>query len=135
MPAETAPIAGRSCDGCTYCCVLPEIDHFDKPADMPCRHCVDGQGCAIYAERPALCRDFLCLWRTDAGLGPEWRPVAAHMLLYRQGPQLTVLVDPAVPQAWKAQEPQLRRWAAEAAAEGGYVIVFAGDAVFRIASA
>lgn len=55
------------------------------------------------------------------------------MMIYRQGPQITVLVDPDFPEIWK-QAPYaetLQRWAREG--EGGqYVIVFVGDAVFKV---
>jgi len=71
---------------------------------------------------------------TSRSLGPEWTPSTAHMMVYAQGPQTTVLVDPAYPDAWK-NEPhgsQLRRLAAQAESSGGYVIVFVGDAVFKV---
>lgn len=124
----------RSCGTCTFCCRLPEIEAFDKPANAWCQHCVEGKGCSIYEARPELCRDFLCLWMTDVRLGPEWKPGAAKLMAYRQGPQITILVDPDHPGAWR-REPiggQLRQWAADAAASGGYVIVFAGDDVFKV---
>lgn len=133
MPDDAA-LPGRSCGSCTLCCRLPEIEAFAKPANVLCSHCRPGAGCTIYATRPALCRDFLCLWRTSASLGPEWNPAETGMMVYVQGPQTTVLVDPALPDAWK-REPyaaRLRQWAAEAEPLGGYVIVFVGDAVFKI---
>lgn len=72
---------------------------------------------------------------TDHDLGPEWEPTVAKMMVYGQGDQLTVLVDPDHPQAWR-QEPyanQLTAWATEAAGRGGYVIVFVGDDVYKVA--
>lgn len=128
---------GRVCGTCTLCCELPEIDEFSKPANVACQHCQAGTGCAIYDRRPSLCRDFLCLWMADDMLGPEWEPSVAHMMVYRQGPQITVLVDPEWSLAWKS-EPyagQLTKWASNAAGEGRYVIVFVGDAVFKVAPA
>lgn len=134
MHPAAAIVEGRSCGVCTLCCRLPEIDLFDKPANAWCTHCIEGKGCAVYAERPAVCRDFLCLWRTDATLGEEWNPERAKMMVYEQGPQITVLVDPAYPEIWK-NEPyrtQLRHWAAAAEGDKGYVIVFCQDDVFKI---
>ena len=134
MYPSPATIAGRSCGTCTLCCRLPDIDLFDKPANVWCRHCVAGKGCSIYADRPSVCRDFLCLWMTDAGFAEIWEPSRSHMMVYRQGPQITVLVDPDHPDIWR-REPyhaQLRDWAREAEATGGYVIVFRQDDVFKI---
>lgn len=128
------PQTHRTCGSCTLCCRLPDIDELLKPANEWCIHCVDGMGCKIYQSRPQTCRDFLCLWMTDPNLGPEWEPTKAHMMVYTQGPQMTMLVDPAYPDVWK-EEPysaQLRSRALDMAPHGGYIIVFVGDTVFKI---
>lgn len=127
-------LTSRTCGTCTFCCHLPDIETLDKPANTLCRHCIEEKGCTIYGTRPKLCRDFLCLWRTSDMLGPEWQPQTAGMMIYRQGQQTTVLVDPARPDAF-SREPYasgLRQMAAEAEPLGGYVIVFAGDAVTKM---
>ena len=132
-PAAT-DLSLRACGTCTLCCRLPDIEVLSKPANAWCRHCVEDRGCRIYDDRPQTCRDFLCLWRTDAGLGPEWDPSSAKMMLYRQGPQTTVLVDPAHPEIWRTEPYRsgLAAIAAEAEAGGGYVILFVGDHVSRV---
>lgn len=135
-PMHPSPtiVSGRSCGTCTLCCRLPDIDLFDKPANAWCRHCIEGKGCSIYADRPSVCRDFLCLWMTEEVVGEAWEPSRSHMMIYRQGPQITVLVDPGHPDIWR-REPyhaQLRAWADEAEPNGGYVIVFWQDDVFKI---
>lgn len=131
-PVETvALVPGRNCGTCSLCCILPEIAEFDKPANQPCRHCVAGGGCDAYDARPATCRDFYCLWRTEAALTPEWEPQISRMMLYRQGPQLTVLVEPEAGSIWR-ETPYLEWLEAQARvlkAQGGYVVVYAGDAV------
>ncbi|CAN7716573.1 hypothetical protein [Neorhizobium sp. LjRoot104] len=56
------------------------------------------------------------------------------MLVYDQGPQLTVLVNPHHPATWR-QEPyssDLKDWARAAEARGHYVILFCGDEVVKI---
>jgi hypothetical protein len=71
---------------------------------------------------------------TRPDLGPEWDPLVSRMMIYEQGPQTTVLVDPDHPALWR-EEPykaQLEAWAMAAAERGGYVIVFVGDAVFKV---
>lgn len=127
-------VAGRSCGPCTLCCRLPEIDAFDKPADAWCTHCVAGKGCSIYADRPSVCRDFLCLWMTSEDLGAEWEPARSHMMIYGQGPQITVLADPDHPDLWRSEpyHAQLKAWAKGSEAAGGYVIVFWRDEVHKI---
>jgi len=134
MDHVSSIVAGRACNACTLCCRLPDIDHFDKPADEWCLHCVAGQGCSIYAERPSVCREFLCLWMTDHDLGEEWEPSRSHVMIYRQGPQITVLADPDFPDVWRQDPylPQLQSWAEEAARSGGYVIVFWRNEVVKI---
>lgn len=124
-------VAGRACGSCSLCCILPDIDELEKPANVVCRHCVPGGGCQSYAVRPQTCRDFLCLWRTEPLLGTHWDPAVSHMMIYVQGPQTTVLVDPAHPAIWQ-QEPyfgELRQRAGEARRRGGYLIVYVGDDV------
>lgn len=56
------------------------------------------------------------------------------MLVYAQGPQLTVLVDPDYPEQWKTghYRADLQQWADEAEKEGGYLILFCGDEVQKI---
>lgn len=134
MQAVTAIVSGRSCGTCTLCCRLPEIEEFSKPANDWCRHCVAEKGCRIYDDRPQLCRDFLCRYMTDATMPEAWAPEQSHMMVYGQGPQLTVLVDPDHADIWQAApyRDDLSRWAGEAEADGGYVILYAGDAVKRI---
>jgi hypothetical protein len=131
--STSTPLGARACGSCTLCCRLPDIDALEKPANDWCRHCIDGEGCRIYEQRPQLCRDFLCLWRTDEGLDDSWDPARSRMMIYRQGPQVTVLVDPDYPEIWK-QTPYaetLQHWA-RAGEAGQYVIVFVGDAVFKL---
>ena len=124
-------VPGRDCGSCSLCCILPDIAEFDKPANEPCRHCLVGGGCDAYDVRPSTCRDFFCLWRTDATLGPEWEPSVSRMMMYAQGPQLTVLVEPEAGEIWR-EAPYLDGLEARARAlkpHGGYVVVYAGEEV------
>lgn len=129
---DAYPIPDRACGTCTLCCELPDIDELDKPANELCGHCTRDVGCRAYQTRPATCRAFLCAWRTDEGLGAHWDPRVSHMMVYRQGPQFTVLVDPRYPRAWR-NEPHLTELKERAGGDGeGYVIVFIGDEVVKI---
>jgi uncharacterized protein len=53
------------CLKCGTCCTAPDITALGKPLGTRCAHLDDEGLCAIYAERPAVCRgyqaDRLCL--------------------------------------------------------------------------
>lgn len=124
-------VPGRDCGSCSLCCILPDIAEFDKPANEPCRHCLPGGGCDAYDVRPSTCRDFYCLWRTDPTLGDVWEPRVSRMMMYGQGPQLTVLVEPEAAAIWR--DAPYHGWLEEKARSlkpaGGYVVVYAGEDV------
>ncbi|MHA6297675.1 CxxCxxCC domain-containing protein [Devosia sp. CAU 1758] len=77
------PISGRECEGCTACCAFPPIhtDTLQKPANILCPHCVEGQGCSVYAVRPGVCQGFFCGWFFLPELGPEWHPKRSGVVL------------------------------------------------------
>lgn len=124
----------RECNHCTLCCRLPDIEELSKPANITCSQCIEGFGCKTYKARPQTCRDFQCDWITDPTLEAEWEPVNCHMMLYRQGPQRTILVDPRFANIWR-REPfatLISAMARRSEAEGGYLILFAGEEAHRI---
>lgn len=56
----------RSCGKCQACCVTVGVKEIAKPPGQRCAsQCA--KGCAIYAERPAGCRDYACLWLSGYG--------------------------------------------------------------------
>ena len=48
----------RDCTGCGACCAAPDISTLGKPLGVPCQHLDDACRCAIYAERPPVCRQY-----------------------------------------------------------------------------
>jgi uncharacterized protein len=54
-----------ACFGCGACCVAPDIAALGKAIGVPCPHLQSDNRCAIYADRPQVCRDYaaddLCL--------------------------------------------------------------------------
>jgi Fe-S-cluster containining protein len=70
------PLPDRQCGGCTRCCTALGIDSpgLRKDRGVPCRHLAAGGGCGIYGDRPAVCREYLCLWRVAEELPEEARP-------------------------------------------------------------
>jgi hypothetical protein len=65
--------APRACGACSLCCTVLRVDELRKLGGTPCVHEREGGGCGIYAERPAICRAYQCLW-LRGGLGDDDRP-------------------------------------------------------------
>jgi hypothetical protein len=97
---------GRSCGTCSLCCKVFDVPPVNnKPAGKWCDHCKPGRGCAIWTDRPAMCRDYHCHWHYDLSLGAEWRPDVAKFILSREpgGIWLSIVADMAQPNAWRRE--------------------------------
>jgi hypothetical protein len=103
---------------CSLCCKVVGVEEIAKAGGVWCHH-ARRSGCSIYSERYASCRSFYCVWMTDSGLGPEWKPERAKFALVRtnSGPHLTACVDPGFPTAWRRSPyyDGLKQWAIEGA--------------------
>lgn len=123
----------RVCGTCTLCCKVLGIAALDKPMGRWCPKCAIGKGCTIYDERPPECRTFNCLWLSQDGLGPEWKPERSKFVLVRSadGGALIVQVDVTSPGAWlrAPYHATLRAWARAAIAERRQVVVMVADHV------
>ena len=133
---DTPLVPGRSCGSCTLCCKLLRIDELDKPKGEWCEHCAVGKGCRIYDERPAACRGFFCGYRTQEALSDEWFPSKAKLMVFPalDGSRINVVVDPARPDAWRA-EPYysgIKAWAQNGAGMAIQVAVSVGKRLFAI---
>lgn len=86
MSAEDV-LAARTCGKCTACCrFLPIIEPtLTKPMGVLCQHCKPGQGCTVYALRPAACRGWNCGWRKLPNLAAGWRPDKSGIMLRMDG--------------------------------------------------
>ena len=64
--AERIAKTGRVCGSCSLCCRLLDVPEAGKAQSQWCPHCLPGRGgCAIYDERPHVCRRCSCLWLID----------------------------------------------------------------------
>lgn len=123
------PLADRSCGTCMLCCKLPSIRSLNKPQGRWCVHARPGSGCANYSNRPVDCSAFYCGWRMDAALGPEWKPDRAKFYIaVRASGNVNILVDPAVPAAWRDERyyPTIKIAAARLRESGADLVVFIG---------
>ena len=46
------------CTRCGACCVAPDIAALDKPLGLRCPHLTADNLCAVYDQRPRICRDY-----------------------------------------------------------------------------
>jgi hypothetical protein len=102
-------IAERACGECSLCCTVLRVDALRKLGGIDCVHQdVDGPGCAIHADRPAICRRYACLWRRGS-LGLEDRPdhIGAVLDLVADGNTLRLEIHQAEPGVFD-QSPRLR---------------------------
>ena len=131
MPTDMGALPGRNCSGCSLCCTLLRIEELDKPPMVACANCEAGGGCRIYQDRPTECRQFYCGYLLDAKLDERWKPSRSNLLVaFEEYPYAVAIhVDPAFPDAWRAEPfySQIRCWAAVAARTQAQVVVWQGD--------
>jgi hypothetical protein len=128
-PFGVAP--GRACGPCTLCCKVYALPEFEKAPGAWCQHFAPGKGCKIHDEAPTQCRQFFCVWMTDAKLPDAWRPDRAKFVLSIFPPNGFIYgqVDPGSPGAWR-KEPYfagLKSLARSLIEERRHVIMFLGD--------
>jgi hypothetical protein len=63
----------KSCGDCHACCIAFAIAEVQKTPGQLCPH-LTSVGCEIYAERPAPCSDFWCLWAVHPDMPDDFRP-------------------------------------------------------------
>ena len=59
--APRSPLV-RECTACGACCTAPDIHALNKPLGVPCAHLGEGCLCAVYLQRPAVCRNYRPDW-------------------------------------------------------------------------
>jgi uncharacterized protein len=143
-PAPLALVPGRECGACTMCCQVLRIEELAKPELTACRHlgqhlCATsaGGGCGIYDTRPEACREFYCGYRALPFVGAHWFPRTCGMMVYPMASEkrLTVHVDPATPDAWRAEPfaSDIRKWAEAARTMGMRLDIAVGREIIPIA--
>lgn len=81
------PQRKRKCEGCTACCdgwLAGEALGIKFQSGKPCHFRCEGK-CAIYKDRPAICKNFECEWITNLDL-PEWmKPNICGVIVTKKG--------------------------------------------------
>jgi hypothetical protein len=93
--------AERLCGDCTLCCKVIAIDELAKPANSLCSYCRPGRGCTIYADRPAECESFSCVWLVNNLLDGRWRPNKSKLVLTTSEDGIAIRCDPGFSDAWR----------------------------------
>jgi hypothetical protein len=124
-------VPGLSCEGCTMCCKLLDIDVLEKPRGTWCPKCDVKRGCTIYEVRPDVCRKFYCGYMRIRTLDDRWKPSKSKFLVNFESAsnRIAIHADPARADAWKSEPyySTIKEWARNAARNSGQVIVWAGD--------
>jgi hypothetical protein len=133
--AAQPTVKGRSCGSCTLCCKLLKIPETESGQGEWCRHCQQGKGCAIYAERPERCREFMCGYLIWDAVPDHWHPAKSRIVVVSEmGFRINFTVDPGAPGRWR-DEPwygELRALAQLGFAENRQVLVTVGQKVTAI---
>ena len=126
------PIPGRACGSCTMCCKVLHIEEFSKPAGKLCASCVAGGGCAIYAARPQVCRDYECEWLMERSLPVALKPekVGTILMVDPDTDQYQAVCDPEKPNAWR--HPLVFKHLLAMARDGHVVVAKVGVMSWRV---
>ncbi len=125
-------IPGKACGACNMCCKVLDIEELHKPAGPLCPNCVAGSGCAIYNSRPDVCRDYVCLWKSERALSPQLRPdrVGTILMEDEDSDEYRAVCDPDKPFAWR--NPLVFKHLVAIAKTGRTVVAKAGLKSWRI---
>jgi Fe-S-cluster containining protein len=58
------------CTKCGACCVAPDISSLRKPVGVRCEHLLPDNLCAVYENRPQICRDYQADWLCERIAAP-----------------------------------------------------------------
>lgn len=123
---------GKACGSCTLCCSVLDIVELKKPPGPLCPNCTAGPGCAIYATRPKVCRDFECEWLMSRDLSHPFRPDRIGTILMEDpdSEEYRAVCAPDKPLAWR--HPRVFAHLVQTAKTGRVVVAKAGLLSWRI---
>ena len=123
---------GKACGPCTMCCSALEIAELKKPAGPLCGNCRLASGCAVYPNRPQVCRDFECEWLTRRDLPRRLRPDQVGVILMEDADsdEYRAVCAPDRPMAWR--QAQVFAHLVATAKSGRVVVAKAGLLSWRI---
>ncbi len=114
------------------CCSALEIVELKKAAGPLCANCRVAGGCAIYPDRPQVCRAFECEWLTRRDLSRVLRPDLAGVILMEDADsdEYRAVCPPEKPMAWR--RPTVFAHLVATAKSGRLVVAKAGLLSWRV---
>jgi hypothetical protein len=114
------------------CCSALEIAELAKPAGPLCSNCRLSKGCAIYADRPGVCRDFECEWLMSRDLPRHFRPdlLGTILMVDPDSDEYRAVCAIEKPMAWR--QPRVFAHLVKLAKSGRVVVAKAGLMSWRI---
>jgi hypothetical protein len=112
------------------------IEQLAKPVGRWCLHRNPSRGCLVYANRPAECRSFSCMWLVNELLDERWKPNRSKLVLTTSDDGIEVRCDPGFPDAWR-KEPfgtEIRERALSGEAHDVTVVVIIGQKMILVTS-
>lgn len=98
----------RTCDGCSACCVYPEIPVLQKAAGERCKFLNACGRCEVYDMRPPMCRSYSCAWLEGHG-GEGDQPDKIHALIDRRETQFGMVLVARALKPGACQTKQVRK--------------------------
>jgi hypothetical protein len=129
-------MTARACGDCTLCCKVMAIEELEKPAGRWCPNRNAARGCLVYANRPAECQSFSCMWLANELLDERWKPNRSKLVLTTSDDGIEVRCDPGFPDAWR-KEPfgsAIHRWALSGEAHDVTVVIIVGQKMILVTS-
>lgn len=113
------------------CCSALHIPELRKPAGPKCPNC-EVSSCAIYHDRPQVCRDFECEWLTSRDLPRHFRPdrIGAILMEADDANEYRAVCSPSRPMLWR--EPRVFAHLVAIAKTGRVVVAKSGLSAWRI---
>ena len=113
------------------CCSALEIAELKKPAGPKCVNCL-AASCAIYAERPGVCREFECEWLMSRKLPANFRPDLIGVIFMEEYDldEYRAVCAPSRPLAWR--HPRVFAHLVAVAKTGRTVVAKAGFQAWRV---
>ncbi len=114
------------------CCKILTIEELKKDAGPLCSNWCSPVGCAIYAARPQVCRDFECDWLTERDIPVALKPdrVGTILMTDPDSEQYQAVCDPKRPNDWR--KPQVFKHLIAKAKSGEFVVAKAGALSWRV---
>lgn len=99
----------RSCGSCGLCCKVTPIRELQKPQGQWCEYWQKGIGCKIHHVQPDACRNFSCLWLSEA-IPERLSPRKTGVVAWASKDHQIYLNQDRRADAMKSFAPEIAQW-------------------------